>query len=135
MVTQQAALLNRSVRDNILLGFDNVSDEELIAAAKKAHAHEFISALEDSKGRKGYDAHVGERGVKLSGGQRQRTALAIVFLKNAPILILYEATSALDSELEASIQNTLNDIKKSNESEQTQTCPLGTIDSKSEEAN
>ena len=112
MVAQQAALLNRSVRDNILLGFSNVSEEALIAVAKKAQAHDFIMALEDSKGRKGYDAHVGERGVKLSGGQRQRIALARVFLKNAPILILDEATSALDSELESAIQNTLNDIMK-----------------------
>ena len=112
MVAQQAALLNRSVRDNILLGFSDVSEDALIAVAKKAQAHDFIMALEDSKGRKGYDAHVGERGVKLSGGQRQRIALARVFLKNAPILILDEATSALDSELESAIQNTLNDIMK-----------------------
>lgn len=112
MVAQQAALLNRSVRDNILLGFNDVSDDRLIAVAKKAQAHDFIMALEDSKGRKGYDAHVGERGVKLSGGQRQRIALARVFLKNAPILILDEATSALDSELETAIQQTLNDVMK-----------------------
>ena len=96
----------------ILLGFKNISEDVLIEVAKKAQAHDFIMALEDSKGRKGYDAHVGERGVKLSGGQRQRIALARVFLKNAPILILDEATSALDSELESAIQNTLNDIMK-----------------------
>ena len=110
MVSQQAALLNRSVRDNILLGHDNVTEEEMIAIAKKAQAHDFIMTLQDSKGRTGYDAHVGERGVKLSGGQRQRIALARVFLKNAPILILDEATSALDSEVEATIQSSLNEI-------------------------
>ena len=110
MVSQQAALLNRSVRDNILLGHEDVSDEALVAVAKKAQAHDFIMELQDSKGRKGYDAHVGERGVKLSGGQRQRIALARVFLKDAPILILDEATSALDSEVEAVIQSSLNDV-------------------------
>ena len=107
MVAQQAALLNRSVRDNILLGREEVTEDTLIAVAKKAHAHDFIMSLKDSKGRTGYDAHVGERGVKLSGGQRQRIALARVFLKNAPILILDEATSALDSEVEAEIQQAL----------------------------
>lgn len=107
MVAQQAALLNRSVRDNILLGRDEIDEETLIAVTKKAHAHDFIMALKDSKGRTGYDAHVGERGVKLSGGQRQRIALARVFLKDAPILILDEATSALDSEVEAAIQQAL----------------------------
>ena len=110
MVAQQAALLNRSVRDNILLGHDDISDEALVAVAKKAQAHDFILELKDSKGRTGYDAHVGERGVKLSGGQRQRIALARVFLKNAPILILDEATSALDSQVEAAIQKSLNSI-------------------------
>ena len=110
MVSQQAALLNRSVRDNILLGHEDVSDEALVAVAKKAQAHDFIMELQDSKGRKGYDAHVGERGVKLSGGQRQRIALARVFLKDAPILILDEATSALDSEVEAVIQSSLIDV-------------------------
>ena len=85
----------------------DASDAEVIAAAKKAHAHEFIQGLEDGKGRKGYDAHVGERGVKLSGGQRQRIAIARVLLKNAPILVLDEATSALDSEVEAAIQEQL----------------------------
>ena len=110
MVAQQAALLNRSVRDNILLGHLDVSDEMLVQVAKKAQAHDFIMDLKDSKGRTGYDAHVGERGVKLSGGQRQRIALARVFLKNAPILILDEATSALDSEVEAAIQQSLNSV-------------------------
>ena len=110
MVAQQAALLNRSVRDNILLGHEDVSEETLIEVAKKARAHEFIIGLEDSKGRTGYDAHVGERGIKLSGGQRQRIALARVFLKNAPILILDEATSALDSEIEEAIQGALNSV-------------------------
>lgn len=107
MVTQQAALLNRSVRDNVLLGRTDVSEEELIAATSEARAHSFIEGLRDSKGRSGYDAHVGERGVKLSGGQRQRVALARVIVKNAPILILDEATSALDSEVEAEIQQSL----------------------------
>lgn len=107
MVAQQAALLNRSVRDNILLGRTDVSEEELRAASIEARAHSFIEDLKDSKGRTGYDAHVGERGVKLSGGQRQRIALARVFLKDAPILILDEATSALDSEVEAEIQESL----------------------------
>lgn len=107
MVAQQAALLNRSVKDNILLGHDDISEARLIRAATEAHAHGFISELRDSKGRQGYDAHVGERGIKLSGGQRQRIALARVILKNAPILILDEATSALDSEVEAKIQQSL----------------------------
>ena len=110
MVAQQAALLNRSVKDNILLGRTDVSEAALIAATKKACAHDFINGLKDNKGREGYDAHVGERGVKLSGGQRQRVALARVFLKNAPILILDEATSALDSEVESEIQTSLIDV-------------------------
>lgn len=110
MVSQQAALLNRSVRDNIGLGHVDISDERIEAAAKEARAHEFISKLEDASGRSGYDAHVGERGIKLSGGQRQRIALARVILKSAPILILDEATSALDSEVEAEIQTALNDV-------------------------
>ncbi len=97
MVTQDTSLLHRSVRDNILYGRPNASDAEVIAAARQAEAHDFILGLEDMKGRKAYDAHVGERGVKLSGGQRQRIAIARVLLKNAPILILDEATSALDS--------------------------------------
>ena len=107
MVQQDSALLHRSVRDNILYGAPGASEAEMIAAAKKAEAHDFILGLEDGAGRKGYSAQVGERGVKLSGGQRQRIALARVILKNAPILLLDEATSALDSEVEAAIQTTL----------------------------
>ena len=107
MVQQDSALLHRSVRDNILYGRPDATEAEMIAAAKKAEAHDFILGLQDSDGRKGYDAQVGERGVKLSGGQRQRIALARVILKDAPILILDEATSALDSEVEAAIQDTL----------------------------
>jgi len=107
MVTQDSSLLHRSVRANILYGRPDASQQEMIAAAKRAEAHEFILELEDPKGRKGYEAQVGERGVKLSGGQRQRVALARVILKNAPILVLDEATSALDSEIEAAIQETL----------------------------
>ncbi len=110
MVSQQAALLNRSVRDNIALGRADVSQQQIEAAARKACAHEFISQLKDSHDRIGYDAHVGERGIKLSGGQRQRVALARAILKSAPILILDEATSALDSEVEAEIQSSLNDV-------------------------
>jgi ATP-binding cassette, subfamily B, multidrug efflux pump len=107
MVTQDTSLLHRSVRDNILYGRPNATEEEMISAAKRAEAHEFILNLQDAKGRKGYDAHVGERGVKLSGGQRQRIAIARVMLKDAPILLLDEATSALDSEVEAVIQSSL----------------------------
>jgi ATP-binding cassette, subfamily B, multidrug efflux pump len=107
MVTQDPSLLHRSVRDNILYGRPEASDEEMIAAARRAEAHDFILDLEDRNGRRGYDAQVGERGVKLSGGQRQRIALARVILKDAPILVLDEATSALDSEVEAAIQDTL----------------------------
>lgn len=107
MVQQDSALLHRSVRDNILYGRPNATEEQVIAAAKQAEAHEFILDLEDPQGRTGYDAHVGERGVKLSGGQRQRITLARVVLKDAPILLLDEATSALDSEVEAAIQDTL----------------------------
>lgn len=110
MVAQQAALLNRSVRDNILLGRTDVCEDEFVSAVTRARAHDFVTALRDSKGRLGYDAHVGERGVKLSGGQRQRVALARVILKDAPILILDEATSALDSEVEAEIQQSLIDV-------------------------
>ena len=110
MVQQDSALMHRSVRDNITYGRDQASDEEMIAAAKKAEAHEFILTLEDSEGRTGYDAKVGERGVKLSGGQRQRIALARVILKDAPILVLDEATSALDSEVEAAILKTLYEM-------------------------
>ena len=107
MVQQDSSLLHRSVRDNILYGRPEASEAEMISAAKKAEAHDFILTLEDPQGRKGYDAHVGERGVKLSGGQRQRVAIARVILKDAPILILDEATSALDSEAEAAIQEAL----------------------------
>ncbi len=107
MVTQDTSLLHRSVRDNILYGRPDAGEEDMIAAAKRAEAHDFILGLADVKGRKGYDAHVGERGVKLSGGQRQRIAIARVMLKDAPILLLDEATSALDSEVEAAIQSSL----------------------------
>ena len=107
MVQQDSSLMHRSVRDNILYARPDAGDAAMIAAAKQAEAHEFILTLEDPQGRRGYDAHVGERGVKLSGGQRQRVALARVILKDAPILILDEATSALDSEAEAAIQNAL----------------------------
>ncbi|MDT2083503.1 MAG: ABC transporter ATP-binding protein [Planktomarina sp.] len=107
VVQQDSSLLHRSVRDNILYGRPGSSEEEMIKAAKKAEAHEFILTLEDPEGRVGYDAQVGERGVKLSGGQRQRVALARVILKDAPILVLDEATSALDSAVEADILETL----------------------------
>ncbi|MDO9596690.1 MAG: ABC transporter ATP-binding protein [Azoarcus sp.] len=107
MVTQDTSLLHRSVRDNILYGRPDATDEDMIAAAKRAEAHDFIQTLSDPHGRRGYDAHVGERGVKLSGGQRQRIAIARVMLKDAPILLLDEATSALDSEVEAAIQASL----------------------------
>jgi len=107
MVTQDTSLLHRSVRDNILYGRPDATEAEMIAAAKRAEAHEFILNLRDAKGRTGYDAHVGERGVKLSGGQRQRVAIARVMLKDAPILVLDEATSALDSEVEAVSQSSL----------------------------
>ncbi len=107
MVTQDTALLHRSVRENLLYGRPDATEEQMIAAARQAKAHDFIVGLEDSRGRRGYDAHVGERGVKLSGGQRQRVAIARVLLKDAPILILDEATSALDSEVEAAIQENL----------------------------
>ena len=107
MVTQDTSLLHRSVRENIVYGRPDASDADMIAAAKRAEAHEFIQQLTDPAGRRGYDAHVGERGVKLSGGQRQRIAIARVKLKDAPILLLDEATSALDSEVEAAIQASL----------------------------
>ena len=107
MVTQDTSLLHRSVRDNMLYGRPDATDEQMLAAAQRAEAHEFIEALSDPKGRRAYDAHVGERGVKLSGGQRQRVAIARVMLKDAPILLLDEATSALDSEVEAAIQQSL----------------------------
>jgi len=107
MVTQDTSLLHRSVRDNILFGKPDATEAQMIDAAIRAHAHDFILTLKDIKGRTGYDAHVGERGVTLSGGQRQRIAIARVLLKNAPILVLDEATSALDSEVEAGIQQNL----------------------------
>ncbi|MCJ8332663.1 MAG: ABC transporter ATP-binding protein/permease [Epibacterium sp.] len=107
MVQQDSALLHRSVRDNLLYGRPDASEGEMSAASQKAYAHDFILDLADPEGRTGYDAHVGERGVKLSGGQRQRVTLARVILKDAPILVLDEATSALDSEVEAAIQDTL----------------------------
>ena len=107
MVTQDTSLLHRSVRDNIVYGRPDAGDDTMIAAARRAEAHEFIESLSDAKGRRGYDAHVGERGVKLSGGQRQRIAIARVMLKDAPILLLDEATSALDSEVENAIQQSL----------------------------
>jgi ATP-binding cassette subfamily B multidrug efflux pump len=110
MVTQDTSLLHRSVRDNILYGRPGASEEALVQAARRAEAHDFIVHLTDPQGRQGYDAHVGERGVKLSGGQRQRVAIARVMLKDAPILLLDEATSALDSEVEAAIQASLDEL-------------------------
>lgn len=110
VVTQDTSLLHRTVRENILYGRPDASDEEIMAAAKLAEAAEFIQAIEDADGNKGYDAIVGERGAKLSGGQRQRVLLARAFLKNAPILVLDEATSALDSEVEAAIQDQLQKL-------------------------
>ena len=107
VVTQDTSLLHRSIRENIAYSAPEATDEQVIEAARKANAWDFIQELEDSTGRKGLDAHVGERGVKLSGGQRQRIAIARVFLKDAPILVLDEATSALDSEVEAAIQENL----------------------------
>jgi ATP-binding cassette, subfamily B, multidrug efflux pump len=110
VVTQDTSLLHRSIRENIRYGRPEASDEEIVRAAKLAHAHEFILHLEDWNGRRGYDAQVGERGVKLSGGQRQRIAIARVILKDAPILVFDEATSALDSEVEAAIQLSLGTL-------------------------
>ena len=107
MVTQETAMFNRSARDNILYGRPDATQDQIIAAARAAEAHDFILTLRDHAGRTGYDAHLGERGVKLSGGQRQRIALARAFLKDAPILVLDEATSALDSEIEAQVQDAL----------------------------
>ncbi len=112
VVSQDTALFHRPLRDNIRLGRPEASEEEVIAAAKRAQAHDFIADLRDVKGRTGYDAYVGERGVKLSGGQRQRVAIARVFLKDAPILILDEATSALDSDIEAAIQENLQELMR-----------------------
>jgi ATP-binding cassette subfamily B multidrug efflux pump len=110
MVTQDTSLLHRSIRDNIRFGRPEATEAEIEAAAERAHAADFIAHLQDHEGRRGYDSHVGERGVKLSGGQRQRIAIARVILKNAPILVLDEATSALDSEVEAAIQEQLTDL-------------------------
>jgi ATP-binding cassette subfamily B multidrug efflux pump len=110
VVTQDTSLLHRSIRDNIRYGRPSAHDDEVIDAARRAHALDFIEKLEDWQGRKGFEAHVGERGVKLSGGQRQRIAIARVILKNAPILVLDEATSALDSEVEAAIQEQLEGL-------------------------
>jgi ATP-binding cassette subfamily B multidrug efflux pump len=110
MVTQDTSLLHRSIRDNIMFGRMDASEEQLLAAIRRAKADDFIERLEDQRGRKGLEAHVGERGVKLSGGQRQRIAIARVMLKDAPILVLDEATSALDSEVEAAIQSNLDEL-------------------------
>jgi ATP-binding cassette subfamily B multidrug efflux pump len=110
MVTQDTSLLHRSIRDNIRFGRPDATEDEIHAAAERAHAADFIEHLQDNEGRRGFDSHVGERGVKLSGGQRQRIAIARVILKNAPILVLDEATSALDSEVEAAIQEQLTDL-------------------------
>ncbi|MGV6820354.1 MAG: ABC transporter ATP-binding protein [Parvularcula sp.] len=112
VVTQDTSLLHRSIRENIAYGREDATEEDVIAAAQRAEAWDFIQDLKDNKGRCGLDAHVGERGVKLSGGQRQRIALARVILKDAPILVLDEATSALDSEVEAAIQGRLDDIMR-----------------------
>jgi len=113
VVSQDTALFHRSLRDNIKLGMPNATDAQVIAAARKAEAHDFILGLRDNRERAGYEAYVGERGVKLSGGQRQRVAIARVFLKDAPILILDEATSALDSDIEAAIQENLTRLMES----------------------
>jgi ATP-binding cassette subfamily B multidrug efflux pump len=112
MVTQDTSLLHRSVRENLLYGRPDAGEQEMVEAARQARAHEFILGLVDARGRHGYDAHVGERGVKLSGGQRQRIAIARVLLKNAPILVLDEATSALDSEVEAAIQENFQQLMR-----------------------
>ncbi|WP_121876586.1 ABC transporter ATP-binding protein [Umboniibacter marinipuniceus] len=110
MITQDTSLLHRTIRENILYGRPNATDAELIAAAKQAHAYDFISGLVDDQGNRGFDAQVGERGVKLSGGQRQRIAIARVLLKDAPILVMDEATSALDSEIEQAITESLSEL-------------------------
>jgi ATP-binding cassette subfamily B multidrug efflux pump len=108
VVTQDTSLLHRSIRDNVLYGRPDASEAQVLDAVRKARADEFIPTLTDGEGRRGFDALVGERGVKLSGGQRQRIAIARVLLKDAPILVLDEATSALDSEAEAAIQESLD---------------------------
>jgi ATP-binding cassette subfamily B multidrug efflux pump len=110
MVTQDTSLLHRSIRENIVFGRPDADDDEILEAARRAEALDFIKDLSDQRGRKGLDAHVGDRGVKLSGGQRQRIAIARVMLKDAPILVLDEATSALDSEVEAAIQENLDEL-------------------------
>jgi len=110
VVSQEPSLMHRSLADNIAYGTPEATMDDVIGAAKKAHAHDFILDARDPRGRKGYDAHVGERGIKLSGGQRQRVAIARVMLKDAPVLILDEATSALDSEIEAAIQDNLTQL-------------------------
>ena len=110
MVTQDTSLLHRSIRDNIAYGRPDASEEEIVRAAQRAEAWDFIQSVRDPDGREGLDAHVGDRGVRLSGGQRQRIAIARVLLKDAPILILDEATSALDSEVEAAIQESLGEL-------------------------
>jgi ATP-binding cassette subfamily B protein len=110
MVTQETAMFNRSARENLLYGRPGATEAEMVEAARRAEAHDFILDLKDYKGRTGYDAHLGERGVRLSGGQRQRIALARAILKDAPILVLDEATSALDSEVEAQIQVALERV-------------------------
>jgi len=112
MVTQETAMFNRSARDNIRYGSPDATQKQIEAAARAAEAHDFILGLRDFTGRRGYDAHLGERGVKLSGGQRQRIALARAFVKDAPILVLDEATSALDSEVEAQVQTALSRAMK-----------------------
>ena len=112
MVTQDTSLLHRAMRDNILYGRPDATEAQMLTAAKRAQADEFIDQLTDLQGRRGYEAHVGERGVKLSGGQRQRVAIARVMLKDAPVLLLDEATSALDSEVEAAIQESLQELMK-----------------------
>ncbi len=112
VVTQDTSLLHRSIAENIRYGRPGASFEDVVTAAQRAHAHAFIMGLQDAKGRTGYDAHVGERGVNLSGGQRQRIAIARVLLKDAPILVLDEATSALDSEIEAAIQESLSELMR-----------------------
>ena len=110
MVTQDPSLLHRSVRDNLTYGRPDATEAQMMLAAQRAQAYDFIQQLSDAKNRTGYDAHVGERGVKLSGGQRQRIAIARVMLKDAPILLLDEATSALDSEVENAIQESLYEL-------------------------
>jgi ATP-binding cassette subfamily B protein/ATP-binding cassette subfamily B multidrug efflux pump len=110
VVSQEPSLMHRSLRDNIAYGRPEATMEQVVEAAKKAHAHDFITGVEDPRGRHGYEAHVGERGIKLSGGQRQRVAIARVMLKDAPVLILDEATSALDSDIEAAIQENLQGL-------------------------